>query len=51
LYTCLALLTGCHVQDCAAAVLGARTPMFTGSLSNPQGLVNYRIASGKTVVD
>eukprot|EP00802_Teleaulax_amphioxeia_P031244 Tamp_34355.p1 GENE.Tamp_34355~~Tamp_34355.p1 ORF type:complete len:144 (-),score=18.50 Tamp_34355:175-555(-) len=39
------------LKECAESVLGNRATMFTASLSNPEGLVNYRVVSGKTAVD
>ena len=38
-------------QECAARVLGARATMFTSALSRPDGLVTYRLASGKTIIE
>jgi len=38
------MLISCFLdlQECAESVLGNRATMFTASLSNPEGLVNYR---------
>mmetsp|Transcript_48480 Transcript_48480/g.152053 ORF Transcript_48480/g.152053 Transcript_48480/m.152053 type:complete len:84 (-) Transcript_48480:2872-3123(-) len=36
---------------CATRVLGPRSPLFTQGLDHPASLVQYRIATGQTILD